>query len=122
MQFSIDKPELFRITELEFKIQTSCEEIYWEFYEVCISQNCIIKEKSVEVAKFKFRVYHLDMSVQSLTILQRGNSAPAVDYYNIIVHQCLIHKFETLYCMIERTTISLCYTYYGLLHLFDRAW
>ena len=59
---------------------------------MCIFQNCIIKEKSVEVAKFKFRVYYLDMSVQSLTILQRGNSAPAVDYYNIIVHQCIIDK------------------------------
>ena len=54
---------------------------------MCIFENCIIKEKSVGVAKFKFRVYYLEMTVQSLTILQRGNSAPAVDYYNIIVHQ-----------------------------------
>ena len=55
-----------------------------------IFQYCIIKEKSVEVAEFEFRVYYLEMSAQSLTILQRGNSAPAVDYYNIIIHLCLI--------------------------------
>ena len=59
---------------------------------MCIFQNYIIEDKSVEVAKFEFRVYYLEMSVQSLTILQRGNSAPAVDYYNIIVHQCIIDK------------------------------
>ena len=59
---------------------------------MCIFQNYIIEEKSVEVAKFEFRFYYLEMSVQSLTILQRGKSAPAVDYYNIIVHQCIIDK------------------------------
>ena len=46
----------------------------------------------LKLQNLSFEFYYLDMSVQSLTILQRGNSAPAVDYYNIIVHQCIIDK------------------------------